>query len=83
MIHIEWYSEGEAPKCKPDPAYPNGKALESPGPGRRCVAPLPYPSPCIGAYRLVCDKCGMQVAVTAAGRPDDPVSVEIVCAKAR
>jgi hypothetical protein len=28
-----------------------------------------------------CDRCPMSIAVTAAGRPDDPISVTVECKK--
>lgn len=67
-------------QCEPDPAYPDGKAIDaSDGIGRACLVKLPYPAPECGVFYITCFTCRGIVAVTAAGRPDDPVSVNIPC----
>jgi hypothetical protein len=40
---------------------------------------LPYPAKRIGHYRIECELCGLRVACTTAGRPDDPRSIRIAC----
>lgn len=69
------------PRCAPDPDYPNGKAITLPAHSiPSCTFELPYPAQECGAHIVTCLACGITVAVTVAGRPDDPVSVEIPCA---
>ncbi len=46
-----------------------------------CTIALPYPAPECGMWIIRCDRCPMSIAVTAAGRPDDPISVTVECKK--
>jgi hypothetical protein len=46
-----------------------------------CLVKLPYPARECGMWIIKCDLCKVTVAVTAAGRPDDPKSVRILCNK--
>lgn len=65
-------------RCAANPDYPNGldiKIEQEPS----CTVALPYPAPECGHWNLSCGKCGLTVAVTAAGRPDDPKSVQVPC----
>lgn len=66
-------------QCSPDPDYPNGKSLDIAAGGPSCMFDLPYPAPECGAFVVQCDTCEMRIAVTAAGRPDDPVSIKVPC----
>jgi hypothetical protein len=68
-------------RCPSDPAYPNGVAIDPVGHDAPawCLVKLPYPAPECGVHRIDCSLCALQVLVTAAGRPDDPVSVRIPC----
>lgn len=67
-------------QCLPDPDYPRGIAIDASDPGApACLVSLPYPAPECGIWIVRCDLCPMSVAVTAAGRPDDPVSVRMSC----
>jgi len=67
-------------QCAPDPNYPNGKAVRAPeGVFPVCKVTLPYPAPECGFFAVACTVCKTGVVITAAGRPDDPVSVEIPC----
>jgi len=71
-------------QCPPDPNYPNGIALDATERGRSkdtCLVTLPYPAAECGAWIVRCSDCAMSVAVTAAGRPDDPISVRMSCKK--
>ncbi len=68
-------------RCKPNPEYPNGIALDASAPDSlTCSVELPYPAPECGWWEVRCRECTASVAITAAGRPDDPVSVRISCA---
>lgn len=83
---VEWHDGGREPQCPPDPAFPNGKDLDGitehlqPG-WPTCKVELPYPAKRCGAYMVECTVCGTMIAVTTAGRPDDPKSVVMPCKK--
>lgn len=80
-MKIDWIDRGREPQCAPNPAYPDGKDLDcSFGEAKTCFTELPYPAQRCGIYVVECEKCGMRVAITTAGRPDDPRSVKIACA---
>jgi len=68
-------------QCPPDPRYPNGIAVDVHGDdaGPTCLVELPYPAPECGYLEVNCGLCGLTVALTVAGRPDDPVSVRLLC----
>ena len=79
-ITVGWVVRGGAPTCPPDPSYPEGVALDVSSPGApACDVRLPYPAPCVGTHVIACNLCGLRVAVSAAGRPDDPTSVRMAC----
>lgn len=81
MITVRFASSGRGKaQCPPDPAYPNGIALPSPLPDApNCAVELPYPAPECGYWLVECDTCQQTVMITAAGRPDDPISASIPC----
>jgi hypothetical protein len=77
---ITWRDAGQAPQCPPDPAFPDGIDLDvSKGATPACLVKLPYPAKRIGFYLVECEFCGIRVACTTAGRPDDPRSIKIPC----
>jgi len=79
-FRIEWIDHGREPQCSPDPAFPKGKDVDvSRGAMPACTAAVPYPAKRCGAYVVECLNCGLRVAVTTAGRPDDPRSVKMAC----
>lgn len=82
QFRIEWIDGGREPRCAPDPAYPTGKdiRISKEFDGRNCLVELPYPARRCGFYLVECSMCGVRVAVTTAGRPDDPRSAQIPCA---
>lgn len=78
--YVEFRASGRGKaQCPPDPAFPDGIALDACGERPGCHVDLPYPAPECGHFVITCVLCRMCVAVTAAGRPDDPVSVRIPC----
>lgn len=80
QFQIEWLDAEREPKCKPNPAYPEGVDLDvSNGAAKTCTTPLPYPAKRIGAYVITCEVCGYRAGCTTAGRPDDPRSITIPC----
>jgi len=79
-LSVVWVDGGREPQCKPNPAYPDGIDVEVPGPtGQSCFTRLAYPAKRCGYYEVRCAICRYRVAVTTAGRPDDPRSVRIGC----
>ncbi len=79
---IEFIPSGRGKaQCKPDPRYPKGIALDTTlgvG-GPHCVITLPYPAPECGLWDVYCNHCDFRIMVTAAGRPDDPISIKVAC----
>lgn len=77
---VHWHDSGKEPECKPNPNYPDGIDLDvSFGAERTCTARLPYPARRCGSYIVECSKCGLTVACSTAGRPDDPRSIKLAC----
>lgn len=77
---IRWHDSGSEPRVPPNPQYPDGVDVDlSNGAMPSCQTAVPYPAKRCGIYALVCDTCGLVVAVTTAGRPDDPRSVRVRC----
>lgn len=77
---IEWIDSGREPQCAPNPDFPNGIDVEGCPPSvTACKVDLPYPAKRCGMYIVECSVCRFKVAVTTAGRPDDPRSVKIPC----
>jgi hypothetical protein len=80
QFEVEWHDEGREPKCKPNPEYPEGVDMDcSNGAEISCQTSLAYPARRIGVYLVRCRLCGIRVAITTAGRPDDPRSVKMAC----
>jgi len=44
-----------------------------------CEVALPYPSKRCGTFIIECATCGLRVACTTAGRPDDPRAARLPC----
>lgn len=79
-LHATWLDGGQWPKVKPNPDFPDGKDIDaSLGAKKTCQMSLPHPAKRIGYYIITCDVCGLKVALTTAGRPDDPKSVKVAC----
>ena len=80
-MELTFLDSGREPQCAPDPQFPDGKVLDF-GMGQnvqRCVLEVPYPAPRCGAYQIHCSECGVTVALTVAGRRDDPRTVALPC----
>ena len=77
---IEWHDFEREPRVAPNPRFPTGIDLDVSG-GRTpcCRVALPYPARRCGVYRVECTRCGLVVAATTAGRPDDPHSLTMAC----
>ena len=79
-IGVTWIDGNREPTQPPDPRYPKGIALDlSSRALRTCVVALPYPAKRCGIYHVHCNVCGLTVAITTAGRPDDPCSARLPC----
>jgi hypothetical protein len=78
---IKWIDYHREPQCAPDPAYPTGVDLNVAEGMPSCFVKLPYPAKRCGMYIVECQTCGYRIAVTTAGRPDDPRSVQFPCKK--
>jgi len=82
---VTFIDSGREPQCKPDPRYPKGIDVDLREPDKRaavyphCCYGVPYPAPRCGIYSVKCEKCGLTVAITVAGRTDDPRSVTLPC----
>lgn len=80
QFEVLFLDSGREPQCAPDPAYPKGMdVVLTRNTKIRCVVAVPYPAPRCGMWHIKCNKCGVVVGVTTAGRVDDPRSVHIRC----
>jgi len=75
-------SGGRPPTQPADPAWPKGQDIDF-ADGRSdvptCAATLPWVDNKIGLYLVDCSFCGQRVAITVAGRKDDPLATRLVC----
>lgn len=79
-MKIVWIDGGREPQNPPDPRYPDGVDINAAQPGEpQCRLDLPYPAKRCGHYRVECEKCGLTVLITTAGRADDPRSATLAC----
>lgn len=77
---VTWIDAGREPQHPPWPQWPDGKDVDaSLGATNTCTVKLPYPAKRCGRYEVRCKACGSSIAVTTAGRRDDPRSVKIAC----
>jgi len=78
---IDWVQRDTKSRARPDPNYPNGMVVRIVNPGvmQTCQLDLPYPAPSPGTHMITCQLCGLKVAITAAGRPDDPKLAIVGC----
>lgn len=86
---VKWVDGGRPPSAKPDPKHPDGVDLVLPASAQDsleiCSTKIPYPTghENIGTWLVTCRRCGFQITVTAASRPDDPKSITFPCQKLR
>ncbi len=67
-------------RCAANPDYPDGIELDVSGAAaKKCAVAIPYPAPECGHYLVKCRLCRFSVALTAAGRLDDPTKITIPC----
>lgn len=75
-----WIDRHREPECEPDPDFPYGKFLDNAdGRSPACETKLDCPTPRCGYYLVTCEKCGYNIVITTAGRPDDPNGVRVPC----
>jgi hypothetical protein len=80
MLNVKWFDAGMEPKETPNPKYPFGIDVDlSEGKHPTCSTALPYPARRIGHFKVSCDRCRLVIALTTAGRADDPRSIRIAC----
>ena len=82
QFSVHWRDGNREPTCPPNPNFPKGLAVDMVVNEDRpaCTVNVPYPAKRCGAYLIRCKRCGRHVAVTTAGRADDPISVRMNCA---
>lgn len=79
-FEVKWLSKGGKAQHPPNPDYPDGIDVDgTKGSYPACKGAVPYPAEGIGVWLCVCRRCDLKMAVTAAGRPDDPRSVTMPC----
>lgn len=49
-MKVEWFDHKREPQCAPDPAFPNGKDINTVSDRPSCKADLPYPAQRCGLY---------------------------------
>ena len=77
---VEWVDHKKKSTTPAHARYLDGIDVNaSGGAAATCKIDLPYPAKGLGLYRIVCLDCGFTIAVTTAGRADDPRSVRIPC----
>jgi hypothetical protein len=81
QFQVEFVPSGRGKaQCASDPNYPHGIQVDcSDGAVATCTVALPYPAKECGHYRVECRLCHFSVALTAAGRADDPTEVKMPC----
>ena len=81
QFKIDWKDNGREPQAKPNPKFPDGVDIDVSLGAESCATMLPYPAQRCGYYVVRCKKCDYVVAITTAGRPDDPRKVTVPCKK--
>lgn len=80
QFRVEWIDAKREPTVDPNPEYPNGiDVVIGDAAKKSCRVELPYPAKRCGYYRVECRVCDLRVAVSTAGRPDDPTSATFNC----
>lgn len=81
-LNVKWIDGHREPQCAPNPAHPKGIDIDAThGAFASCQVSLPYPAKRCGLFMVDCDTCGQTIAITTAGRPDDPRSLKLGCIK--
>lgn len=79
-LSVTFISHHRKAQVAPNPKYPDGIDVDlTKGAKVACLANLPYPAECCGILIVRCKKCSANVAITTAGRIDDPRTVKLAC----
>lgn len=78
-LNVKWIDSGFWPEITPTTNLQGIDVDISRGASKTCETKLPYPAQRCGFYEVTCETCGLRVAVTTAGRADDPRSVKVAC----
>jgi hypothetical protein len=79
-ILVDWVDQHRPPKHPPDPAWPNGAAIDvALNALRACRLELPYPAARCGLWVITCKQCGYAMSLATTGQADDPRSVRVPC----
>lgn len=77
---VRWVDGGREPVRDANPHYPHGVVIRMARMDEKvCSVELGYPARRCGHYEITCNRCKLRVAVTTAGRPDDPRAVVLRC----
>lgn len=81
QFEIEFEPSGRGQARNPsNPDYPEGIDLVlTKWNQNSCLINLPYPAPECGLLFVVCNLCTLHVAITVAGRADDPRTIRVPC----
>jgi len=80
MLDVRWLDGKRYAQSPTNPQFPDGMAIDmSRGASATCTVELPYPAKRCGMYTVDCRTCGIHIALTTAGRRDDPRTVKIGC----
>lgn len=80
-LKSQFLTNGRRPRCAANPNFPTGIVVDfrSHPHEPSCATTLSYPLQYGGVHMVECRLCGMAVAITAAGRPDDPHTAILAC----
>lgn len=80
QFKVKWIDAEREPTVAPNPEFPEGIDVDASAEGAKsCRVELEYPAKRCGYYRIECMVCGLRIAVSTAGRPDDPRSAKFNC----
>lgn len=90
LHQVSFHASGRGKaRCASNPAFPDGITInlvnlaEEPEPQNTCCVELPYPAPECGHILVVCTACVWRLAISAAGRADDPRTLIVPCGAMR
>lgn len=79
---ITFHDSGRKARNPPHPGYEEGIVFDMTGDAPRgCAVDLPWPAPGVGTWQVRCRTCGTSLALTAAGRIDDPRRLVLPCGR--
>jgi hypothetical protein len=78
---VKFIDRGYETACPPNPLFPDGKDVDVSRGAVSCKVDLPYPAPRCGYMSITCLLCGVRIAITVAGRRDDPRTLRVPCGR--